>query len=145
MFVNRSYLQLIIKRLVDWDWSWDNQNKYSDYFDIVASLLPKLEREELNAKLWEFSIEWYGITPMGAESIIFSMQKSQTHRQLKFRSRIPSYDGDFDKAITIYADWEQLEVDLKHIKSWCLAQLNKLVREQEIDFSQEALANIKTV
>ena len=134
----KTYIKAVLQELNKHDWSWSNKNRYTDFFDRVATLLDPKTRIDLNIKLNDFSNKWFGLRSITAEHIIFNMQHGHMGSTLIFQIRKTNPYG-FDEVVKINIDWMKMEFDLRSIKLWCFAQLNKLIREKDIDFSKESM------
>lgn len=137
----KSYVKLILLELNKHDWSWENKNRYSDFFDVIAPILDVPVRNELNRRLGDFQIKWHGIRPITAEHLIHSMQFYNLGKHLIFKQRLRR-PAQYDIIRKVNIDWMAMELDLRKIKNWCFNQLKRMVMEKDIDFSKEEGLNL---
>jgi len=142
MILNRTHLQLKVMQLEKYDWSFENERRFSNFFLFCLSTFSPHMQEGFDKRCVEFEKKWYGFSIEKAEYIIYAMTHWDLGKKAVVRIRIPKDDPAnprrylYDWVEKRQIDWEGMENDLKDLALWCMHQVSWLCKQNDVDFTE---------
>lgn len=129
MLPSKSHLQVIVKELEKFESNLEKSYNFVDFIDRCKGIFPPPIQKDLNVKIADFKLKFH-IDILTAQDVIHKVKVKGRYGNYVLKLK---YDEGGSKRIPLYIN--SVEYGLRGIIVWCRKHIIKLIKDEQVDFS----------